>query len=316
MSRKITLILVLIWSFIGLACVGFVLFFILGGTLPFVRWNLPQRISFSDFSSDWTLIEQSSDTFSKSDVKRINVDCTTADFTIGRAEGDEFSVIVKTTQSAADTAAQVELNNGTLSVIQPRQSVSLSFGGYAQKIEILVPSGWEKDVLISLTTGDIVFLDDFQFLSAKFSKTTGDFSAASISADTFSVTGTTGDVDIVSLSADQPVITATTGDITVDSLFGAGRLSVTTGDIRIGLERLSGSLSVSTTTGDITLTLSESVGAELEADTSVGDIRSDFALLYSDSGVVGDSASGKIGNSPRYPLSLRCTTGDIRVNAG
>ena len=309
MNRSISVVLILIWTLIGLACAGVVAYFIFGGSFS-------RGFSFSGTSINWALTEQSRKSFAENDIDEINIQCTTADIVVGCSDTDEFLVVVKASESAAETAAKASLKNGVLDITQPEAAGFWGFTNYSQRVEIFIPSGWAKDVSCSVTTGDITFSDDFTFASADFTGTTGDFSAGALCADTFSLRGTTGDVNINSLTAEEPSISRTTGDIRIETLSGGGEIGVMTGDIHIGLISLPGPLSVSATTGDITVSLTETVGLNLKADTSVGDIRSDFALMYNNSSVVGDSASGKIGAFAQYDLTLKTTTGDIAINAG
>lgn len=313
-GKQALYVILAIWVIIAVLLAGLLAYFITGnGGNRVSRWSfVPFRISLNGFSWDTTPLEQrSQDSFDASAVSSIALDCTVSDIKLVRADGEQITVTVRTNEAAKDTAAKVSLDGDTLRVTQAKQKFGII--NYRQQVEIALPADWKKDVSCDVTTGDMDLSGDYVFGKVSFTGTTGDFTAGSLSADSLTVTGTTGDIDIDALDCPDYRLIRTTGDITADAVSGAGFVSTTTGDIVWDLTALTGGLDVSATTGDVDLRFGSSVGADVDAATSVGDVDADFDMTRSDRHSVGDRASGKIGAAPYQSVKVSTSVGDINL---
>lgn len=308
-----TVIRLIIWIVIAALLTGLLVHLISGGTTNFV-FKQPFRFAIT-LADGGELREHSNKAFDASAVDEINVDCSVGDVEVTKSEDDQIHVRVEISEKSENRAAATSLDGGVLSIKQKSGGV-IVFENYRHIVHIALPEGWEKKFTGSLSTGDITFTGTYRFTDAEFSLSTGDFEAGGVKADTLSVKGSTGDIRLDSLTAGSILLRLSTGDINVDGLTGAGILKTSTGRIDAVLSSLTGDMEITDSTGDITLTMKAPISAKITAETSVGSVRSDFAMVYTDNSVTGDKAEAEIGKPPYPSLYVKTSTGSIRINKG
>ncbi len=105
------------------------------------------------------------------------------------------------------------------------------------------------------------------------------------------------------------------GGLHVSGLEGTLDLTTNVGELWVEEVRLSGANRLSSNVGSVTINLRPDASLELDARTSVGSVSSGVPLKNEvrDSTLVGKSLRGQLGEAPSGTLTVRVTTGDIRI---
>lgn len=305
MYKTVRLFLLVIWIFIAAACVGVLSFFVRGHHVSF---GIPFHIG---FMSDSRLTESVNETFDVKGIGNIHIKCKTSDISVRPSATDQVHVVVRTTEDNAE-AAYAKMEGGTLLVSQGEHLNFSLFGNHSGRIEIELPESYSKEFTLDSSVGDVSIEGDYQFSKIDASTSTGDFTAETLKGKKVSLSASIGDIRIETLAADSFDISNSTGDLTVNKFSGAGSVSSSIGDVRIGCEKLTGDFRCSASTGDVRLTLLNGVSARFDMHTSVGDIDSVYPLSYSGSGK--KNATGEVGDGAVHTVNVSTSVGDITLD--
>lgn len=112
--------------------------------------------------------------------------------------------------------------------------------------------------------------------------------------------------------------TVNVGSLRVEGLEGTFDLTSNVGEVAARDVALTGSSRLVSNVGEVTVRLPASASFELDARSSIGDVSCGFPLQgeYATSTLVGKRLSGRVGESPDVSLTLRVSTGDVRVERG
>lgn len=267
--------------------------------------------------------------FDGENVNNIVVDVTSSDVKLYYTDSNQFKVVYQGAEKEIkDPFMTAEINSDTL-LIKQKTKVKLFQWGVNRIVTIYVPESFKGKLDYTCSSGDLAFLDDFNFSEIKTKSASGDMSADNLTCGQFSASCSSGDIKIGALQTDDFSFKLTSGDISVAELHGAGTLYLTSGDVAIN--GLYGQGSFETTSGDLGLKLCEASGdvkvkvtsgdvmVDIIGDLSFlcdfsatsGDIKTLFAS--SGSGTYSNNFSGSIGNNPVNTLKINTSSGDILV---
>lgn len=132
--------------------------------------------------------------------------------------------------------------------------------------------------------------------------------------------GITGDVEVQTGSGNiacdkitgEIKASAGSGNITIDEFCGSGSVSAGSGNVKIEADNITGDIKTETGSGNNRLTIPEGLPFRFEAQTGSGNISTDFddTLTYNKKG---NQAQGSIGTDPAFTVSMRATSGNVRV---
>lgn len=216
--------------------------------------------------------------------------------------------LIKTGGSSRDrqaAKAAYSMEGGVLSIREgdTRRRVELRY-------EIKLPRSL-KDVRIEGTSSEVSLFG-----------MNGSVSVETASGD-IKLSGSKGDVEASSQSgsirisevAGRITVTSRSGDIELLNIRGSATVSTVSGETRAVFERIARDepLRFDSTSGDIDLEFNEMFDADLDAETTSGDIvlDEDFGITVRQN-IPGQRAVGPIGKGGRL-LSIRTTSGDIRI---
>jgi lia operon protein LiaG len=230
---------------------------------------------------------------------------------------------------------------------------NLMFGFFMHlhKIQIYIPQGYNKDLVLTTSSGDIIFLSDSIAENILINQSSGDLRVEkSIQTNTFKSFLSSGDMYIAHITCKEYDLKASSGDIDIDYLKGSGDMQAKSGDITIkelkdgeydiqsssgdvrllNVEDCFGEINISSgdleadytgitgetklisSSGDITLNLAKNISFEMEAVCMSGDIEGNLPIVYKDKRE--KSATATVGNGPYAKLLLKASSGDINVN--
>ncbi len=119
-----------------------------------------------------------------------------------------------------------------------------------------------------------------------------------------------GSIRMANVYVEEYNIKSTSGSIKIDNITGGGHVKTTSGGIRLELNSPKGDIDVTSSSGSIRLALESSLQFTLNAQTSSGSIKTNFATQKNDRG---NFATANIGDNPTANITAMASSGGIRV---
>ncbi len=123
------------------------------------------------------------------------------------------------------------------------------------------------------------------------------------------VEATSGRVEINSMTNGKMDIKTSSGEINVKGLEGYGKASSMSGGIGIDIIRLQGDMILNNSSGTISISASQVVNANMEIETSSGDIEGNIEADYKTK--KNNKATAQFGNGKENTIKIATTSGDI-----
>lgn len=316
MSKKLSIILIILLSILLAFVVGIMIFLFKGGEDKL-------NFNFSSFSigvggTSTNLI----DSKEVSNNKKLNVEFDVADVDVLISDTDSIKVELYSDDPGEYEIAESEEEINV--VLKEKEKKGFSFNKKINNIKLYVPMNYTNTFNINGETGDLV-MDEYSSATlyatiktgdikikeinmAEIKVTTGDIEveAASLLNTTFTTgdvevgtvrfltaTGTTGDID--AKEVDRVKVKVTTGDIDIYKVNEYLSLEATTGDIDIDTANIKDNSKIKVTTGDIKI--KHATGYYVSGEAKVGDVNIKGVDRKSD-----------------LELIIEAKVGDIRVN--
>lgn len=310
------------------------------------------RINFGTFFRVEKQVEIFSKTESMTGINEISLDLASADIQIVPSAAEEITVTYKGPQSKKDDPdVSVEVNNGELRIVQEKMDFFYLFSwNFTQRqVEIQLPESYIGKLSVLNKSGNLTIDGDYTFESYHSDVTSGNVTIGTLTTSDFTMRSTSGNIRIGTLKTDSFDIRVTSGDTKAEVITGNGTLDTTSGNVVIAA--LNGQADLSTSSGDttvkewkgsgsahcssgnITITVSESTGDmtigttsgnikvelgekaayQIKASCISGNVNSDIPLTYT--GDDKNKAEGDFGTNPANSLSVKATSGNIRIAA-
>ena len=229
----------------------------------------------------------------------------------------------------------VTLDGSTLTVtLVDRREWYAHIGIHSEspKIQVFLPAGDYKDLLISEDTGDIRIPEDFRFASIDITTSTGDVDTSASAAGQLKIATSTGHIRLENASASAIDLSVSTGQVRVKAVNCEGELSLrvstsegyltdvtcgsftttgNTGELELKNVVATGAFSITRTTGDVEFDRCDAAQITIETDT--GDVEGSFRspkLFFT------ETSTGDV-HVPKSTTGGTCTvttsTGDIEL---
>jgi DUF4097 and DUF4098 domain-containing protein YvlB len=123
-----------------------------------------------------------------------------------------------------------------------------------------------------------------------------------------------GDTRITNVQGDVRANSAS-GDVTILGASGMVSAQTASGDIKVEISRAEGSgeMKFASASGDVTVTVPNQIGAQVQLSTGSGDIKSDFPINVEDTPGHGKRASASLGSGGPIILKMSAASGDIQL---
>ncbi len=207
-----------------------------------------------------------------------------------------------------------------------------SFGNEEEHIDIYLPRQGMETLQLELSSGNISmerFNENYVCDSVSAETSSGNIKWNNTDAEEIKMRASSGNVNMENICGNASVhtssgnirireltgkadIKASSGDIAVDDFDGCGSLAATSGNVKAGMINITGDMEMSASSGNVSLEIPEDTAFTFEAQTSSGDIHTDFeeALSYNKKG---NSVNGSVGSSPEYRIEMNATSGNVHA---
>ena len=233
---------------------------------------------------------QLSKNYELSSINNITVDTKSADIYLKKSDDEKVYIDIYAADNEKSSAI-IENNQLNIELKTKTNFCFFCVGNrYQRRIEIKLPESFDGKININTTSGDVQ-IGSYYDAKLKLSARSGDVNIKDIKEADINLTS--GDIEISKIKVAN--IKATSGDIKIDKINKSADIKVTSGDIRISDFEINNDSIIKATSGDIRIKkLSD---AYIETSVKSGDVH-----------VNGSNRSAK------YELSIKVTSGDIRVN--
>jgi DUF4097 and DUF4098 domain-containing protein YvlB len=244
-------------------------------------------------------------------------------------QSDNDDLIIKEYYNDGRRRADINQSGQSVTIQSERQN-SISFGfGKAERIEVYLPKNYVSKITTNVSSGNIRSDLDFTGSWISHETSSGNITLAMLSAPTINLRASSGNIRVASAIGDVSAKTssgtirieevkgflnanASSGAITIGRLSGGAELNSSSGNIRIDITELKGDIYAKASSGSVTVEIPSHAAFNFSADTNSGSIRKNFdnSLSFNRKG---NQATGTVGSESPYALTLRASSGNIRV---
>ncbi|NHC40547.1 DUF4097 domain-containing protein [Bacillus sp. MM2020_1] len=185
-----------------------------------------------------------------------------------------------------------------------------------KKVNIYIPENYDRNMHISLGSGNLHFSGQSQSKPVKLEELTLDIGSGNMNLknmiiNQFEQNVASGNVEINSLTTTIGSFDLSSGNLNVKKYTGAIEANVSSGELNFQVAKLSDSIDIEVSSGDVGLDLPNNADFTLDGDANSGDITCDLPLtskVQHKHSIKGKHGSGK------YNIDLDVSSGDIHIH--
>lgn len=201
----------------------------------------------------------------------------------GRASSEKLFPQLETKTSGDKLSVEVKTFSGI--------SIGLSFFTGDLTLEIYLPKNYKNNLDLVVSSADVVIKD--------------------LEINDFNFSASSGSLDMTSVKPKRSLMRISSGDITAVDFSGDLDIIASSGKAYIEYEEFNNNVSFKSSSGSIKLKLPEEAKFYLQADTSSGDIITDFPIAIIGS-MKDDYLEGTTGDS-NHQIVITTSSGDIEL---
>ncbi len=305
----------------------------------------------TDFWGDLRTVQEES--FSLSAVNELEFDFSSMDIELYLTKEDELRVKLLSNRELLPDERFVSSAEAGRIVVQSQPHVSvfpfnLGSINVFRKLEVYLPEQYAEALKMKTASGNMTLPEELTLKTVKLHLSSGDLRGGTIQAEDFALGVTSGNIRLSQVKSAHYEIGMTSGDITMEAVAGIGSIGSSSGNIRVGsvsggeqdISTTSGNISVDqftgygeigtqsgnvkidsalpqgdmnvrVTSGTVSIELVKEAAVNIEASVTSGDIDCDMPLSYDKSG---KHATGQVGENPTATLSIKTTSGEVRIS--
>lgn len=308
MYKKLTKTMIVIWSVIAIMLIGVLVYGISTGK------GAQDIFRIGDFSMGEAKI-QKQESASLEGINKISLDFGRSNIEIIPTDEGEMKVIQKSDRKLRESDKfTISKEENTIEIKGNKWNIGFNIFsiGFEEKIEVYIPKSYNKDLDVSLSSGNITMNSNITLNNVNYRQSSGNFEGRSnITANQVTIKSSSGNVNIDGLFTKSYEISQSSGNTEIKSLSGSGNIKGSSGNIKINYKDISEYSDVEITSGNVKMVIPKDISFEFDGHCASGNINSDFDMNYKDKR--GKSASAQIGNGPYKKISANTTSGNINI---
>lgn len=177
--------------------------------------------------------------------------------------------------------------------VKPIRQFSIGFSFFSSnlKLEIYLPKNYKNNLDLVVSSADVVIND--------------------LAINNFNFSTSSGDLDLTSFKANRSIMRVSSGDIIAAGFNGDLEIVSSSGEAYIEYEKFNNNVTLRSSSGNIKLKLPPESRFYLKADTSSGNIVTDFPIAIIGS-IKEDYLEGTAGDSNNR-IEIKTSSGDIEL---
>lgn len=194
--------------------------------------------------------------------------------------------------------------------------------------EISIPIGFEGDLKITTSSGDIVIEEPLQLTRLSITTVSGEIRLKEVEAPS-QIQSTLGDIAVEKLVGEKHIIKNTSGkividelqgkyevssvsgDVAVENVIGYGKTSTTSGEVMVEKIELQGDLEVKTVSGEVYIAFTPKSSAKVNMNSKSGEILGGIPISYDNSRR--NSATAELGTNMLHRVKIETLSGEIYI---
>ncbi len=220
------------------------------------------------------------------DVKILPVDSDEIKITLtGRGKASSEEIFPRLTTKI--------IGDKLITEVKPIREFSIGFSFFSSdlKLEIYLPKSYKNNLDLLVSSADVVIKD--------------------LAINNFNFSASSGDLDLTSFKANRSIMRVSSGDIIAAGFNGDLEIVSSSGEAYIEYEKFNNNVTLRSSSGDIKLKLPPESRFYLKADTSSGNIVTDFPIAIIGS-IKEDYLEGTAGDSNNR-IEIKTSSGDIEL---
>ncbi len=304
--KSFIIIMAVFWSLIAVAITGFVSYQV--AAEPEV--SLFQGGVGTNQKDNQVYLDK---TFSPKSLDTIALDLSSEYIHFYTADTEDIRIVQKGWGLEQSQIIEAEASGNRLFIGGKAINFQSSFFSISRsEVEVYLPKGFVPVMDIQLSSGSLLFNNDFAFSDLTVVLSSGSIrSQGTISTQSANLKVTSGSIRLDRLEAPSFALTSSSGNIGLSSLSGGGKIAVTSGSVRVEELKMLGDIAVGASSGNVQLNLAGDPSFHFTGQMSSGSIKTYFPLTYEDSNKRHSSAT--VGSKPSYTLTTKVTSGSIRI---
>ncbi|XXM71591.1 LiaG family protein [Lysinibacillus sphaericus] len=183
-------------------------------------------------------------------------------------------------------------------------------------IIVYIPKDYDRSMTIELGSGEVEFTGGTEAAPMKLDDLTvkmgsGDMELANLETERFQHNGSSGDFTATHLITDEGRVKLSSGDAELSHYEGPLKGDVSSGELSVMMNKLTGDIELDVSSGDVNLDLPDDADFELDGRASSGNISTSFPLKNK-SKEDGD-LSGTAGNG-KYEIKASVSSGSVDID--
>lgn len=270
--------------------------------------------------------------FDPAGINCISVDTSSTDIHFIPEDRKDIKVHLSGYTSLDEPSLTAELNGDSLDIYtrdNNRRLIVVAIVITNVKLDIYLPADYLKDITIKTSSGDVKIgklkAENFLYKSSSGDLTGEDFAPKSSNIETLSgnvrLNGFGGDLYMKTSSGDAIIkyayesantnATTSSGNISLKNFTGDLNCRAQSGDLRIEYGDFKNNVNLKSSSGEIDLLLPADSQFGIRANTSSGDIRTDFSVAQTGK-IDEDNLEGTIGSSNNQVV-IETSSGDVKI---
>ncbi len=206
---------------------------------------------------------------------------------------------------------ETKKSNNTLYIVAKKDnSNSYSVYNTNLKLNIYVPIDFKENIRTTTSSGNIE-ISKLELNNLNIITSSGDVKIYYMDITNLSIETSSGEQEIENIKSKNSKLLASSGDIEIYNFTGDLNIITSSGKINLDYKEFHNNINITTSSGDIKVILPNNSNFKLEANTSSGDIESNFPITVT--GKLKNSLLGKVGNSANS-IYITTNSGDISIN--
>lgn len=310
MNKRLIKILIGVWAILAVFLIGIMLYGINVGGIDFLSFHID-----GDFSSLGSSSVQKTDTQDVSGLDKINLRFSSAEVVLKTTDDSKMSIVEKSNSKLKNNEKfMVSRSGDSIDVYEERFGINTFFFwniGKRKYIEINIPKSYEKDLNVSLSSGNIKVMSDLNLQDVNFSQSSGETKCESntITGRNVGIKTTSGNIGLNSVNAKEYNIKDTSGNIRIGSLSGSGSVNDTSGNIKIDSDNVTDNTDIHIVSGNIRVGIVKGTGFKFNGRCVSGNVNTSFGGDYDTKD--DHSVSTKVGDGPYKSIDISSVSGNI-----
>ena len=265
-----------------------------------------------------------------SEMKDIDTKLKSADVKLMKSEDQSIRIVYYGPKSELDNpSVNAEYVDGVLKI---RQESRIRFFRFfsSERIEIYLPQKYLGSIEFALSSGNLEFMQDFEFSEINMQLSSGNIKAKTLKADNMFFSMLSGNMTCEGIYSEdyeikmssstfktdvltgEGIFKSSSGKVSLKHYSGSGEIKLTSGNLYLGIDELWGDLDIGLSSGNAKVEMfGDTDGIYCDLRSTSGSIKTNFSDV--DNGGIGSKLQYAFSETKEHKLSIKVGSGNVRI---